>query len=80
VLGPAQAAALYASHLADRRSAAAWAAAVPGLWALGWFVTASAGVDVDRQYAVFGLTGALAASAAGGLVLSRIVRPQPSSR
>jgi len=27
---------------------------VPVQWALGWFVTGSAGVDVDRHYAVFG--------------------------
>ena len=31
-----------------------WAAVIPLLWALGWTVTAAAGIDVDRQYAVFG--------------------------
>ena len=35
-----------------------WAAAMPLLWALGWTVTTAAGIDVDRQYAVFGAFGA----------------------
>jgi hypothetical protein len=31
-----------------------WAAAMPLLWALGWTVTTAGGIEVDRQFAVFG--------------------------
>src|SRR6266545_4528625 len=39
-----------------------WAAAMPLLWALGWTVTTAGGIDVDRQFAVFGAYGAIRAS------------------
>jgi hypothetical protein len=51
-----------------------WAAAAPILWALGWTVTALAGVDVEHHYTVFGATGALTYSALSGLVLVALVR------
>lgn len=66
VLGPAQALALPASP-GRRRSL--WAAAAPLLWTLGWTVTTLAGVDVERQYTVFGATGAFIYSALSGLLL-----------
>jgi hypothetical protein len=47
----------------------AWAAAMPALWALGWTVTTLAGIDVDRQFTVFGAYGAAAFSALSGLLL-----------
>jgi hypothetical protein len=47
----------------------AWAAAIPALWALGWAVTTLAGVDVDRQFTVFGASGALTFSVLSGLLL-----------
>src|SRR5580765_7016190 len=49
-----------------------WAAAMPPLWALGWIVTAAAGVGVDRQYAVFGAFGAITVMALSGIVLDRL--------
>ena len=49
-----------------------WAAAIPPLWALGWTVTAAAGVGVDRQYAVFGAFGAITFMALSGIVLDRL--------
>jgi len=49
-----------------------WAAAMPPLWALGWTVTAAAGVGVDRQYAVFGAFGAITFMALSGIVLDRL--------
>lgn len=49
-----------------------WAAAMPVLWALGWTVTTLAGVEVDRQFTVFGATGAIVVSALSGLLLGRI--------
>lgn len=45
-----------------------WGVAQPVLWALGWAVTTLAGVDVERQYAVFGATGALAVALLGASV------------
>ncbi len=47
----------------------AWAAAMPALWALGWTVSTFAGVNVGRQFTVFGATGALTFSALSGLLL-----------
>ncbi len=76
VLGPSQAAARRSDHLVTRRGALAWGAVVPLLVALGWFTTASAGVDVQQQFAVFGLTGALTSAALAGAVLSRLVDHQ----
>ena len=67
-LGVAQALALPAGI----RRRWAWAAAVPALWALGWTVTALAGVDVERQYTTFGATGALVFSLLSGLLLARL--------
>jgi hypothetical protein len=49
-LGAAQALALR-GRLAN---AWLWAVAMPPLWALGWTVTTAGGIDVDRQFAVFG--------------------------
>jgi hypothetical protein len=34
------------------------------LWALGWTITTAAGIDVERQYTVFGSSGALFVTAA----------------
>ena len=41
-----------------------WAPALSALWALGWAITTSIGVDVETQYAVFGSSGALVVTAA----------------
>ena len=46
------------------RFALALPAALSALWALGWTITASAGVDVEAQYTVFGASGALVVTAA----------------
>jgi hypothetical protein len=56
-----------------------WAAAMPLLWALGWTVTAAAGVDVDRQYAVFGSTGAITFMALSGVLLDRLRATTPAT-
>ncbi|MEV4514271.1 hypothetical protein AB0K00_35590 [Dactylosporangium sp. NPDC049525] len=69
VLGPAQALALPA----PARHRAAWAAAIPVLWALGWTLTTLVGVDVERQYTVFGAAGAITVSALSGLLLHRLM-------
>jgi hypothetical protein len=46
------------------RLAYLWAPALSALWALGWAITTSIGVDVETQYAVFGSSGALVVTAA----------------
>ncbi len=47
----------------------AWAAALPALWALGWTITTLAGIDVEKQHTVFGMSGALTFTALSGLLL-----------
>jgi len=46
------------------RLAWAWPTALSGLWALGWTITASAGIDVEAKYTVFGSSGAVVVTAA----------------
>jgi hypothetical protein len=41
-----------------------WVPALSALWALGWAISTSIGVDVETQYAVFGASGALVVTAA----------------
>jgi hypothetical protein len=36
-----------------------WSAATAALWALGWIVTTGWGIDVEEQWVVFGISGAL---------------------
>jgi len=53
-----------AQALALRRSlgriALAWPAALAAIWALGWAITYAAGIEVDKQFTVFGSSGAVA--------------------
>jgi hypothetical protein len=49
--------------------ALSWALTMPVLWALGWTVTTSIGVDVERQYVVFGSAGAIIVMALSGLLV-----------
>lgn len=39
-----------------------WAVCVSATWALAWFISASVIVDAESSYAIFGSTGALAAT------------------
>jgi hypothetical protein len=65
VVGVAQAVVLRA-HLGA--SAAVWAPALSALWALGWVITTAAGIDVERQWTVFGASGAITVTAATALL------------
>src|SRR3954468_23746979 len=65
LLGAAQAVALPRCT----RSRWAWAAAMPVVWALGWAATTLIGVNVDAQFTIVGLSGALTVSALSGLLL-----------
>jgi hypothetical protein len=49
-----------------------WGVAMPLLWALGWTVTTAGGIDVDRQFAVFGAYGAITFMALSGVLLDRL--------
>jgi hypothetical protein len=75
VLGPAQALALPRSA----RLRWAWAAAVPVLWALGWTATTLGGIDVDKQWTVYGAYGAVTFSALSGLLLLLLVPERPAA-
>jgi hypothetical protein len=75
VLGPAQALALPGGT----RMRWTWAAAVPVLWALGWTTTTLGGIDVDRQWTVFGAYGAITVSALSGLLLLLLLPDRPST-
>jgi hypothetical protein len=55
-----------------------WAAAMPLLWALGWTVTTVGGIDVDRQFAVFGAYGAITFMALSGVLLDRLRAAAPT--
>jgi hypothetical protein len=46
------------------RLAYLWAPALSALWALGWTISTSIGVDVESRYTVFGASGALVVTAA----------------
>ena len=48
----------------------------PALWALGWTITASAGIDVEAQYTVFGSSGALVVTAATSVLAIALARRQ----
>jgi len=81
LLGAAQTAALPRRT----RSRWVWAAAMPVVWALGWAATTLIGVNVDAQFTVVGLSGALTVSALSGLLLHQLlpyrsaVGPRPAS-
>lgn len=55
-----------------------WAAAMPGLWALGWTVTTLAGIAVSDQFAIFGAFGALAFTALAGVLLHVLLPAGPA--
>jgi hypothetical protein len=73
VIGFAQAAVLYRKL---GRIVVAWPAVLAGLWALGWAITYSAGIDVDAQYTVFGSSGALVVTALTSILPIELARSQ----
>ncbi len=56
------------------RIAAGWPAVLAALWALGWTITSSAGVDVEAQYTVFGSSGALIVTALTSILPIELAR------
>jgi hypothetical protein len=77
VIGVAQAGVLYRQL---GRIVLAWPAVVAGLWALGWTITASAGIDVDKQYTSFGSSGAIVVTAALSILPIELARRQQRDR
>ena len=63
VIGVMQAFVLARSTSLGRLRSALWIPFLSACWALGWAITTSAGVDVERQYTVFGATGAITVAA-----------------
>ena len=53
---------------------AVWVVVVSIGWALGWFVTRSAGVDLSPKWSVFGVSGALTFQILTGLALNFLLR------
>ena len=54
-----------------------WAGVTGALWAGGWAVMTAAGVDVDQQWAVFGISGALTVAVLQSLLVDAAV-PAPT--
>jgi hypothetical protein len=58
-----------------------WMMAMPVLWALGWIVTEAAGINVGKQFTVFGASGSVAFGILSALLLiagMRRNRPAPA--
>jgi hypothetical protein len=60
-----------------RRLAFAWTVAMPILLAAGWAASTLIGVDVDKQFTVFGAMGAIVFTLLSGLLLARFA-PSPA--
>ena len=69
VLGAAQG--LVLARQGQRGLALPWAASMPVLFALGWCATTLGGIDVDKQFTVFGAYGAVVFMLLSGLLLAR---------
>ena len=61
------------------RVAYLWAPALSALWALGWAITTSIGIDVETQYTVFGSSGALVVTAATAVLPVLLATRAPRS-
>jgi hypothetical protein len=69
VLGAAQG--LVLARQGRRGLALPWGAAMPVLFAIGWSATTLGGIDVDKQFTVFGAYGAVVFTLLSGLLLAR---------
>jgi hypothetical protein len=56
-----------------------WVVAMPVLWALGWVITDAAGILVEKQFMVFGLSGTLLFAVGSGLLLMTGLRRDRST-
>jgi hypothetical protein len=67
-----------ASFAPLRHHALSWTLATGALWAIGWAVTTGAGVNVEDQWPLFGISGALVVAAGQSVFINRFV-PAPES-
>jgi hypothetical protein len=56
-----------------------WVVTMPALWALGWVVTEAAGIDVEKQFTVFGASGTVVFAILSGVLLLAGMRRDKSS-
>jgi hypothetical protein len=61
-----------------RKQALAWSLATGVLWAVGWAVTTASGIDVDEQWTVFGISGAIVVALLQSFIIGRAVPPTAS--
>jgi MFS family permease len=73
VCGVAVGLAQVASFAPLRRHAVSWTLATGGLWASGWAVTTAAGIKVEDQWPVFGISGALVVAVLQSVLINRLV-------
>ncbi len=62
-----------ASYAPLRRRVLTWTLATGALWAIGWAVTTSAGINVEDQWPVFGISGALTVAVLQSVLVNRLV-------
>jgi hypothetical protein len=74
VLGAGQGLAL--ATQGRQRLAVAWGSAMPALFAIGWSATTLGGIDVDKQFTVFGAYGVVVFTLLSGLLLARFMPPR----
>ena len=56
------------------RAGVLWIVGIAALWALGWTITTSIGVDVESKWAVFGASGAITVTVLSGILLWFLTR------
>lgn len=80
VCGVAIGLAQVASFAALRRHALSWTLATGALWAIGWAVTTGAGIKVEVQWPLFGISGAVVVAAVQSVLINRFVPATESNR
>ena len=80
VCGVAIGLAQVASFAPLRRYLLSWTLATGALWAIGWAVTTGAGIKVEDQWPVFGISGALVVVLVQSVLINRFVPAVESRR
>jgi hypothetical protein len=62
------------------RAALAWPVLLGVLWAAAWAISTSIGVDVERQYASFGSSGAVVVAAVTAVLPIRLARTKAATK
>jgi len=62
------------------RAGVLWIVGIAALWALGWTITTSIGVDVESKWAVFGASGAITVAVLSGILLWFLTSPEHTVR